>query len=133
MLTKGLNGTRWGFGKSSANKTKSRRQAHYPEQPCIPAAGWLSVEMEQPLLLNNSVMLLKWRARSGLMGDIWHFKDSHATSSVLKEVEMGVDVAQLLCWLLLPARSWWSRSQVKRSGDAHLCHHCLGTEMLFSW
>lgn len=97
MLTKGLNGTRWGCGKPTANR-KRRKQPRYPKQPCISTAGWLLMKSEYSLLLNNSVMLQEWRAR--LMGDIWQFKRwLWKGSSVLKEQKTGLDITQPLCWL----------------------------------
>ena len=128
MLTEGLNGTHWGCGKSSANK-KRRKRSRCPKQPCIPTAGWLSVETEQPLLLNNSVMLQEWRARSGLMGDIWQFKRwLWKGSSMLKEQETGLDITRPLFWLLPEKLSRIGEQKLKEMA-MHIC--TLGMKCCF--
>lgn len=125
MLTEGLNGTRWGCGKSSANK--KRRKC--PKQSCILTAGWLSVDTEQSLLLNNSVMLQEWRARSGLMGDTWQFKRwLWKGRSMLKERETGLDITQPLCWLL-PEKVSRIGHQMLKEMAMHFC--TLGMKRCF--
>lgn len=120
MLTEGLNGAHWGCGKSSANKRR-RKRSHCPKQPCILTSGWLLVETEQPLLLNNSVTLQEWRVRPGLMGDTWQFKRwLWKGSSMLKEQETGLDITQPLYWLL-PEKVSRIGGQMIKEMAMHVC------------
>lgn len=127
MLTEGLNGTRCGCRKSSANKRR-RKRSRCPKQPAPQQqAGFGGTRTAS--VLSNSVMPQECGARSALMGDISLFKRwPWKGSLMLEEQETGTDRMQPRCWLL-PEKA--SRVGGQKLKEKTTCICTLGKKCCF--